>query len=74
MSNGTAISRLIVFLKTKIIPVHKSLAADKLFRHHAMMILGKLNISPDATLSDFDIHAILEELELYPDDYTRKNA
>jgi hypothetical protein len=66
LDNGTSLERLIVFLKTKIIPIEKSVICDKIIRHHAKAILAKLEIDENQSISDVDKKRILDELELNP--------
>lgn len=68
LDGGLSLDRLTVFLKSKIIPTYKSFTADTIIRHHAELILVKLNISLNQSLSDYDKDRILTELRLYPND------
>lgn len=69
LGGGSALERLCYYIRTRIVPSqHREFLAEKLIRHHAKMILQKLKIDPECSLSDKDKHCILRELSLYPED------
>lgn len=72
LDGGPALERLMVFLKTKVIPQNSGIVCDNIFRHHARLILKSLKIDEECSLSDTDKDKILRELELYPADFINK--
>lgn len=72
LADGPALDRLMVFLKTKIIPESSNNISNQMFKHHAKMILEKLKIPENHLLTNGNIIDILIELELFPRDYIDK--
>ena len=72
LSDGPAIERLVVFLKTKIIPEYSNYISNQIFKHHAKLILNKLKINETCLLTNSNIVDILIELDLFPKDYIEK--
>lgn len=68
LAGGSAIERLPVFLKTKIIPTYKTFITDQIIKHHAKCILKMLAIDENKTLVENDMVRILKELDLFPAD------
>lgn len=70
LDNGPAAERLCFYLKTRLLcSERRSLLAEKLLGKMSRLVLDKLKIDPDISLSDTDKHRILKELRLYPEDY-----
>lgn len=67
MEGGTAVEKLAYYLQSRIVPSsHREHLAVKMINKMALLILNKLKIDPNCSLSDQDKHRILKELEIYP--------
>lgn len=69
LDGGPALDRLTYYLRTRIVPSkHREFLAKKLILQFAAMVLQKLKIDPECSLSDKDKHRVLSELGLFPED------
>lgn len=69
LDGDRAIDRLTYYLRTRIVPSSdREFLAHKLIRQYATMILNKLKIDPESSITDKNKHRILVELQLYPID------
>lgn len=70
LDGTTAKDRLSYYLQSRIVPSsHRELLATRMINKFADLILEKLKIDPENSLSDRDKHRILLELNLYPEEY-----
>ena len=71
LAGTPAYKRLSDYLYTRILPNNqRHFLAERLIDHYALLILEKLKLDPECSLSDHDKHKILLELGVYPSDMT----